>query len=612
VSGTPFDLKEQIRQATDIVDLVGSYLPLKRQGRHMVALCPWHDDSRPSLQVDPSRQSWRCWVCNIGGDVFSFVMRREGVEFVEALRMLADRAGIAFAPRGSMRREAHQEKATLYKAAGWAADQFHQWLVQSPAASPFRDYLAERGIDAESIRRFRLGASPPGTWQWLIDRARSTPYSEKVLEAVGLVLARDQRHYDRFRGRLIFPIRDEQQRTVAFGARVLPEFARVDDPKYINSPETLIFSKNRHLYGIDLARDTLQRRRRVVVVEGYTDVIMAHQQGVREVVAVLGTALGPNHVRLLKRYADRVCLLLDGDTAGQKRTMEVLDLFVSAEVDLRVATLPEGYDPADYVAAHGADALGRLVDEATDALDFKLSGLTRGIDLQRQTHEAHRALESVLSTLAQARPSLGGSAWSSRIRQEQMLARLARTFQVDMETLRRRLGELRRRRTDRSAGPGAAAPVGGARRDAWELELVELMTLDPGIAAEVVRRCAPDQCEHPGVSQILSAGRELLADGRPVDFEHLMVRLEDDRLKHLLVEAAEAAARKDAVALADAHQRLDELLARQAARREDAEAKRLLARLHGEGLSEEEVLGELQKQIEKRRLRQGISAPTDG
>ena len=611
MSGTPFDLKEQIRQAVDIVDLVGSYLPLKPHGRHYVGLCPWHDDSRPSLQVDPSRQSWRCWVCSIGGDVFNFVMRREGVEFVEALRMLADRAGIAFAPRGSMRREAHQEKATLYKAAAWASEQFHEWLIQSPAAQPFRDYLVDRGIDGESIRRFRLGASPPGTWQWLIDRARSTPFSPRVLEAAGLVLSKDQRHYDRFRGRLIFPIRDEQQRTVAFGARVMPEFARVDDPKYINSPESLIFSKNRHVYGIDLARDTIQRSRRVVVVEGYTDVILVHQHGVRDVVAVLGTALGENHVRLLKRYADRVCLLLDGDTAGQKRTIEVLDLFVAAEVDLRVATLPDGLDPADYVAHRGAEELSRLVDSAADALDFKLATVTHGIDLSRQTHEAHVALEAMLTTLAQAPRSLSGSAWSSRIRQEQMLSRLARSFQVDVATLTRRLDELRQRRGRRSA-PRVEDAASDNVPSTWEQELVELMTLDAQIGAEVAQRISPDQLEHPGISQIMFAARELLADGRPVDFDHLMIRLEDDQLKNLLVAAASTAAQKREKMDFDARQWLDELFAWHARQIEAREQTQIRARLERNELTEEEVLAELQKRKEKHQLRQGISAPTDG
>ena len=358
------DVREQIRQSTDIVELIGSYLQLRRQGRGFVALCPWHNDKRPSLQVNPQRQSWKCWVCDVGGDAFSFVMQREGVDFREALQILADRAGIELtrnrqpkAPPGSP-----QDKRTLYRAMQWAEEQFHSCLLHAGEAGPARDYLQKRSISAESMERFRLGFSPPG-WSWLLDRARATEFSAQVLEAVGLC-ARSEKtggYYDRFRDRVLFPIRDLQSRPIAFGGRILPGEGEGKAAKYINSPETRLFSKSDNLYGLDVARDIVAKQREVVVVEGYTDTVIAHQFGVTNAVAVLGTALGPRHIQILRRFADRIVLVLDGDEAGRRRTNEILELFLAAQVDVRILTLPQGLDPADFLLESGAEAFQELL-----------------------------------------------------------------------------------------------------------------------------------------------------------------------------------------------------------------------------------------------------------
>ncbi len=365
-SGVSYDTKERIKQAIDIVDLVGSYLPLRREGRGFKALCPWHDDTRPSLQVNPERQSFRCWVCDIGGDIFSFIMRMEGVEFPEALRMLADRANISLADAPHSPAPA-DDKRLLYQAMAWADEQYHRCLLHDSAAQAARDYLAERHVSADSIRRFQLGFAPDD-WNWLAEHARGTPYSLPVLERVGLVSRRRQGpgYYDRFKGRVLFPIFDGQSRAVGVGGRVLPQLAGPDMAKYVNSPESPLFSKSKLLYGLNMARDAIRKTSTALVVEGYTDCIAAHQFGFDNCVAVLGTALGTGHVQLLRRYADRVrvILVLDGDEAGRRRAKEVLELFVSANVDLRVLTLPDDADPADYLLAHGADAFGRLADGA--------------------------------------------------------------------------------------------------------------------------------------------------------------------------------------------------------------------------------------------------------
>ncbi len=287
--GVAYETKERVKQATDIVDLVGSYLPLRREGRGFKALCPWHDDSRPSLQVNPERQSFRCWVCDIGGDIFSFVMRMEGVEFPEALRMLADRANISL--KETSGGAPVDDKRLLYQAMAWVDEQYHEYLLKSTAAEAARQYLTDRHITPESIRKFQLGFAPD-EWSWLLERARQTPYSAAVLEKIGVISRRRQGpgYYDRFKGRVMFPIFDPQGRAVGTGGRVLPQLASADAAKYVNSPETPLFAKSKLLYGLNHARDAIRKTGVALVTEGYTDCLVAHQFGFENCVAVLGTA----------------------------------------------------------------------------------------------------------------------------------------------------------------------------------------------------------------------------------------------------------------------------------------------------------------------------------
>ncbi len=400
-----FDDKERVRQAIDIVDLVGSYLQLRREGRGYKALCPWHDDTRPSLQVNPERQSFKCWVCDIGGDIFSFMMKMENVEFPEALSMLADRAGIQLTPYRSgdaaggasptALAGSPDDKRTLYQAAAWAEQQFHECLLKSPDGEGARRYLSERGIDEESIRRFHLGFAPD-RWDWLIQRSLKPNISPKVLERIGLLVRRDTGgHYDRFKGRVLFSIRDPQGRPIAVGGRILPEAAATNPAKYINSPESPLFSKSNMLFGLDLAREAITKSRVAIVMEGYTDCIVARQFGFENVVAVLGTALGDRrgptgegHIQLLRRFADTIILVLDGDEAGRKRTHEILSLFVAEQVDLRIVTLPDDLDPCDFLLAHGADAFRTHLETAVDGLEHAFRMATQGLDIARHPHEA--------------------------------------------------------------------------------------------------------------------------------------------------------------------------------------------------------------------------------
>lgn len=611
------DDKERVRQATDIVDLIGSYMPLRRAGAGFQAICPWHDDTKPSLNVNPARQSWKCWVCNIGGDVFSFVMQREGINFREALEMLADRAGIVLrqgGPQHKAKPGSPGDKKTLYSACAWAEQQFRDCLWKSPEAQVARRYFADRGVNEDTLKTFHIGFAPNG-WQWLLDRSRSTPYSPAVLEAAWLIgKGQSGKYYDRFRGRVIFPIRDPQSRPIAFGGRILPEFADERSAKYVNSGETRLYSKSDQLYALDLAKDPIRKAKNAVVVEGYTDVNMAHQFGLRNVVACCGTALGERHIRLLKRHTDAITLVLDGDEAGQTRTNEILELFVASEMDLRILTLPKGLDPCDFLLQRGAEEMRRALNGALDAFEHAIETRTRGVDLLRDTHRANQALEQLLAIISKA-PKLTTATSSSRVvRERQIIARLSREFRLDEQVLRTRIAELRRATPVRRPQEKQVVPRSLSPRDLdpCDAELLELLTQHPELAATVFEEVAATELTNDSSRVIYEKYQVVLKQGEPVEFTRILTELEDPQLKSLLVSLDEQATEKERHAQEDASARLRRLIDHIRLRREESERQASFAALEEQRLGEQEELDLLQSLVDQQRKRQGIQAPTDG
>lgn len=615
------DTKERVRQATDIVDLIGGQRELRRQGRIFVTHCPWHNDNRPSLQVNPERQSWKCWVCgNKGGDVFNWVMENEGVGFREALEMLAERAGI---PLQNDVRSAPAEsgtagdKRTLYRAMAWVEQQLHRCLLEAPEAEPGRRYLASRNMTDESIRKYRVGFWP-NEWNWILDRSRGTGFTPQVLEAIDLIGKSDKsgKWYDRFKGRVMFPIRDAQDRPIALGGRVLPEFADDRSGKYINSRETRLFSKSEQVYGLDIARASVSKTKNVIVVEGYTDVIMVNQFGIENVVAVLGTALTAQHIRLLRRFAESITLVLDGDEAGQRRTNEILKLFIAAQMDLRILTLPEGLDPCDFVSQRGADAFRGLLDQAIDALEHKVQIATRGIDLANETHRANRALEEILGTLAEAPRAIGAIQDTSRLREQQILARLAREFRLPEAELRTRLGQLRggnKNAARREPEPAvAASPQGVEALSPEERELFEIMLLHPELAPQALESIGSVELSTDVGRTLYEHYFELEVAGESLDFASVIIALEESHLKNILVSLDELARAKAEHAQEDGPQRLSGLIRVFRHRETEQERREHIAALEERRLDEQEGLALLQQLIEQERDRQGIPAPTDG
>ncbi|HZZ80182.1 MAG TPA: DNA primase, partial [Gemmataceae bacterium] len=304
-------LRERVRDANDIVDIVGERLALRPAGAIHKALCPFHADKNPSLTVDPRRQRYKCWACGEGGDVFSFVQKFDKVTYPEALELLARRGGISL--EKVRKKSQGPSRAGMLDVMKWAGDQFHQCLLDTEQAEAARCYLGERKLTGETVRKYTLGYAPAGG-EWLVRQAASAGIPADMLEQVGLIARRnDERrgYYDRFRDRVIFPIRDITGRIVGFGGRILPSSpvsAERAPPKYYNSAETAIFSKSENLYGIDAAKQAAAKVGYLAIVEGYTDVLMAHQHGIAQVVATMGTALNERHIKRLKNVAQRVVL----------------------------------------------------------------------------------------------------------------------------------------------------------------------------------------------------------------------------------------------------------------------------------------------------------------
>ena len=334
---------DDVKQRVDIVEVVGQYVQLLKAGRNFRALCPFHSERTPSFFVSPERQSWHCFgACGIGGDVLSFVMKKEGVEFGEALRLLAERAGVRLPERREEETAAWERSRQANEA---AAQFFHHALLNSEAGQGGKRYLEERGLDLKTMQAFQLGFSPPG-WDNLCRYLRERGFRDEELLAAGLATAGDRGLRDLFRQRIIFPIADQRGRVVGFGGRAFaPKGEEEAQPKYLNTPQTPLFDKGSLLYALDRAQEEIRRQGSAVIVEGYMDAIAAHQHGFSNVVASMGTALTERQVRLMKRFTRDVVLALDADTAGQEATLRAVEYQQLLGRDIRVVILPEGRDP---------------------------------------------------------------------------------------------------------------------------------------------------------------------------------------------------------------------------------------------------------------------------
>ena len=396
----PDDMVEEVRAAADIVDVIGEFVQLKKAGREFKANCPFHEERTPSFYVVPARGFYKCFGCGKSGDVFSFIMERQGLDFVEAVKHVAGRAGVQVR-EVKRRQEEEDPNRPLYEINGFARDWFRRQLEDESVGAVAREYLEGRGIDAEVAERYGLGFAPD-QWRALRDAAAKHGLDEDLMLEVGLVGSseRSREPYDRFRGRIIFPIEGRSGRVIAFGGRILEGDGK-DAPKYLNSPETPIYHKGSNLYGLSWARHSIRREESALVVEGYMDVVSLAAHGFENVVAPLGTALTPEQAKLLSRYTTRVLLLFDSDAAGLKATFKAGDTLLEAGLHPAVVTLPPGEDPDTLVRSEGSEGLERYLDQAVDVLDRKLQILDEK-DYFSSIERTRSAVDRLLPTIRAA------------------------------------------------------------------------------------------------------------------------------------------------------------------------------------------------------------------
>jgi DNA primase len=622
VSSDRAAVTRQVKEANDIVDVIGAYVALRPAGTVFKGLCPFHDDRHPSFTVDPRWQNYRCWACNKTGDVFQFLMEFERIDFLEARELLARRAGISLEKTADGPQQ--RTRALMLDCVRWAAEQYQHCLLgtfdnaDDLLAETSRRYVGERGLSGETVRRFGLGYAPL-SGDWLIQKAEAQRLPLDVLETVGLIAKRNEGrgYYDRFRDRIMFPIRDIRGQTVGFGGRILPSSPLSDRaPKYYNSADTPLFSKSELLYGLDQARQASDKAGYLAVVEGYTDVLMAHQHGIAPVVATMGTALNERHVRNLRRYAPRVILVFDADAGGTTGVDRALEIFVSQDVDLAIATLPEGLDPCDLLNQdNGTERFRQVLAGAVDALEFTISRMTAG-DATSTIAGRAKAVDTVLSMLALA-PQMPGQA--GQVRRELLVSRIAQRFALSEETVWARLKELR---TERQASGGRKPPVSAtqnrgltppARQDSDEAErsapalprersLLEVLLAQPDLVAAAAAEIKPEEIKHPGLRQLLEGLYLLYSRGETPELDALRPTIENPRLAEYALRMKD-----DGRQLPNRAACLRDLLAEFRMLRERPRKQELQNQLHA--ASDPAVYLELLKQLQNQSVEVESGAP---
>lgn len=423
MSRIPDHIIDQVREQANIVQIIGEHVQLKKAGRNYLGLCPFHNERTPSFNVNAERGMFKCFGCGKGGNVITFLQEHQHLSFPDAVRQLATRLNIVIPeetiddPTGLQARR-EEARAALREAARLFTD-----ILHSSDGAPARRFLSSRGFEDRTIEVFGIGASP-AAWDATMKHLLANGFTDQHLDDAGLVVRTDDgKVYDRFRGRLMFPIRDDAGRVVGFSARVIT--AASDAPKYINSPQTIVYDKSRVLYGLDLAKRAIMQGRTAHIVEGQADVIAMHQAGFTSTVASSGTALTPDQLRSLKRYADRVVLVFDADAAGQKAMTRGIELALHAGMDVQCVVLPEGEDPDSMIQRHGAEAMGQLLQSALPWMTFQIDRYRRLGDLD----DAVRKADAVRTMLGW----IGGI--PDALRRPFLMQELAAAFEIDPSVL---------------------------------------------------------------------------------------------------------------------------------------------------------------------------------
>jgi DNA primase len=512
----PRGFADEVRQQADIVRVVSDYVALKKRGANWIACCPFHSEKTPSFNVHPGKGIYKCFGCSAGGSVFDFVMQIEGCSFPEAVRAVAEKSGIPIpqatdAPAEA--RNAERRKKRLYEINAWAAEFFEAQLGAGPEGRRALEYVESRGITSTTRERLRIGYAP-NSWEALSSHLASRGLSREEIADSGLVTVKESGggYYDRFRGRVIFPILDAQGRVVAFGGRALGD----ERPKYLNSPETSVYTKGNHLYGVAWSKDAIRRAGYAILVEGYLDFIIPFQEGVENVVASLGTALTEPQARLLRRYMPRPQIVVnyDPDGAGQAATERSFETLLAQGFKINVLTLPDGRDPDEFVREQGSAAYRALLKSTVPYLDYVVDRALARRDVSRPSGKAE-ALEDVLPFVAQI---------ENQVERVEYAKRVADRIGIDDEVWRRELRRAAQRRETRLGRDRLETA-----RGLTELERRFLVVLfgDTGVRSSVLPSLEDEDIEGLASESIFRALRDAHRSGSPIGYAEISEQLSD-------------------------------------------------------------------------------------
>jgi DNA primase len=517
----PDELIDQIRTANDIVDVISERIQVRKAGRNYKALCPFHQEKTPSFNINPERQIYHCFGCGAGGNVISFVMEYDKIGFPDAVRELAQRAGIAI-PDGATTGDMREDPIL---AANEFAMSYFEASLRGAQGKKARDYLTSRGLASSTVETFRIGFAPPG-WEGLLRAARGKGIEESLLEEAGLVVRRDDGSgvYDRFRDRIVFPLLAAGGRAVGFGARALGD----GQPKYLNSPETRVYHKGRYVYGLAQSRPGMRIAREAILVEGYMDLVTLFEAGFQNVVASSGTALTPEQARVIARYADTVFLAYDGDDAGVSAAARAAETLIQVGLKVRIARLPDDADPDSYLRERGRDALAERIAEGLDFIDFTLAV---------ESPETADGREAVARRLVGTIAGVGDP-----IKADLMLEKLSSAMSIARGALQRAYESAMVEgadRRDRGAARGAEAarPVLTASMEAQK-GLLALALRGGAMAARIVDEVSCEDFDDPLARAIAEEVLPRIARGGPLDAASLLDELDDEDAADLLAEIA--------------------------------------------------------------------------
>ncbi|MEW6207149.1 MAG: DNA primase [Acidobacteriota bacterium] len=519
----PRGFADDVRSQSDIVRVVSDYVSLKKRGSNYIACCPFHSEKTPSFTVHAGKGIFKCFGCGAGGDVLGFVMRIEGCAYPEAIRIVAEKSGIPIpvVEVAEDHKKIEQDRETVLRLNEWAA-QYFEAMLDSAEGERARDYIASRGIADETRKLFRLGYAPDG-WEGLVNYLKELGATDEEISLSGLVVLKEGGgFYDRFRGRVMFPITDSQSRAIAFGGRVMGE----GEPKYLNSPETAVYTKGRNLFGLALSKNEIRRVGFAILVEGYLDCIIPFQEGITNVVASLGTALTDHQVRLLRRYMDQpqIVVNFDSDAAGQSATLRSIEMLLAEGFKVNILRMPVGKDPDEFVRSRGAAEFRALLKTTQPYIEYIIDTTLSQHDASRPAGKVE-AINAILPHLARMKDKVVRADYAEQI---------ADRLKVDSRVIRE---EIRRTATNRKGSLDSRALRAAEDITPAERQLLELMLANADVRRMMVANLAEDDYRELATGSLFAAIVSLEREGAEMDFSRLSERVETEEERALIVEA---------------------------------------------------------------------------